>query len=441
MDSTNELVARYLELSRTDGALLNCMRSARIPPGLHDIVLNRPLFYPHALVAGVSSDTKALLLVCESMLDGHYRGDVTDYLAAQGKPQPVIDVIRENLVGEHYYYGRTDAILSSDGFRIIELNVGSELGGYSAGMVNRAVLEQKEFAAFATDHSLRYAEMRDVLIDRLHEVSRQVVGVEDPVVAVVEETGSGYTAEVMTRTLEDRGLRVVIGELSDLTSDHGKIVIHGRTRVDVVLRYFFPSHLLADPGDRRQAAMLTQAHQEGRTALFTPMDSALHESKATFGLMYHPPIWAGLTKAERSLVRRVVPWTRLLGSDFPVVSEQDRRAAIEECRERREHLVLKPAGGRRGEGVFLGAAMDDKEWAQALRVAATGDYVAQERVVPVTHQMVDPDTKTMEDWQAILGVFCDDGGYGGTRVMGQPARRIDLVDWGIRRYGCAFTFE
>jgi hypothetical protein len=417
------------------------MRSARIPPGLHDIVLSRPLFYAHSLVAGVSADTKGLLVVCESLVDRCYRGDVEEYLAAQGRPQPLIDVIRENLVGEHYYYGRTDAILSAEGFRIIELNVGSELGGYSAGMINRAVLEQEEFAAFAADYDLHYVEMRDVLIDRLHEVSRQVVGVEDPVVAVVEETGSGYTAEVMMRTLEDRGLRVVIGELSDLSSDRGKIVIHGKTRVDVVLRYFFPSHLLTDAGDRRRAAMLTRAHQEGHTALFTPMDSALHESKATFGLMYHPPVWARLTEAERSLVRRVVPWTRLLGADFPAVSAQDRREAIEECRERREHLVLKPAGGRKSEGVYLGAAMSDKEWAQALQIAATGDYLAQERVVPVAHQMVDPDTKVMEDWHAILGVFCDDGGYGGTRVMGQPARRIDLVDWGIRRYGCAFTYE
>lgn len=441
--AADDVTGRYVELCRSSPAAAKSAEAAfsRLAAANPNIALPRPLFVSHERMSRISSGARRLVALYEKVLARCFAGDIDGFLRAQGLPKTRREVIRENLVGEHYYYGRPDVILTSDGFRFVELNVGSELGGYHVGEFNEVMLAEGEFASFAASEGLWHVDPRDVLINRLREVSRRVVGAEDPVVALVEESSPQPSGvESITKTLRARGLRVVQGDLRDISTRHGKIVIHGDTEVDVVLRYFFATHLMDNQHDRQQAALLTKAHLNGHTALFTPMDSALYESKANLGLLYHDAIWRELSSAERSFVRSVVPRTRLLGSDFAVVSPAERKATIDECRQRRQDLVLKPATGQASRGVQLGAAMTDREWHTALQDAEHGDYLVQDRVVPLDEQVINPADMTLEKWHATLGVFCDGEGFGGVRVMGQRADRVGIFGWGIKRYGCLFVY-
>lgn len=430
----------YVDACRESPAIASSVVRARIPVSLREIAMHRPLFIPESVLTRISTDLRDLLVLLEDVKRRCFADDAGEFLRAQGASSSRIEVIRENCVGELTRYARPDVISSADGVKIVELNTGSELGAYHTAIINRALLEQPEFAAFAEVHKLRYTDPRDVLIDRLRAFAHSVVGTDDPVVALVEETDPERNAAPIARILEDRGLRVFRCDLGDLSSRQGKIVAHGTRPVDLALRYFFANHLTDGADDRRAAAMLTKAHLNGHTALFTTLDSALYESKANLALLHHPSIQATMTADELALVRRVVPRTLLLGAAHPFVSADERRSVLEECRERRPDFVLKPANAHSSQGVVLGAAKTDGEWGQALELAAAGDYIAQERVRPLVHRIVDPTTGETRHWHATVGVFCDDGNFAGARPTAEPSDHPGSFDWSAKRYGCVFTY-
>jgi hypothetical protein len=433
---------QYNECCLTEPGLLSAVASAPLSREISDVALSRPLFLAESLVADVSRDSRDLLALSDSLITRFFGGSVEDYLVALGREPRFIDAVRQCSVGELAYYGRADAIMSSGRFQIIELNVGSDLGGYAATKINRALLERPEFARFAYQRELRYVDARDVLIDRLRAEAKRVVGVDDPMVALIEESGAGGDGQKLVDSLEDRGLRIVLGELADLSVRQGKIVVHGAVQVDIVARMFFASHLLRNDGELNGARMLAEAHRNGRTALFTALDTAIHESKASLGLFHHDTIWPKLSDAERELVSRAVPRTRLFGADFPLVSREDQRDLAEECRERRTELVLKPGGREWGRGVVIGAALTDREWHDAIRVAQSGDYVIQDRVVSDPVDAVDPETRRTAPWQLVYGVFFDNTDHGGTFVRAAPRNSVQVLSGaGTCKYGCVFTHD
>ena len=112
----------------------------------------------------------------------------------------------------------------------------------------------------------------------------------------------------------------------------------------------------------------------------------------------------------------MLPWSRPLGGAGGA-------GLRDECRERREQLILKPGGGHGGLDTFVGWECTDAEWREALDGAAgRGGYLVQERVVPRSEPVHDPASGTSDEWIAALGVFLTSHGYAGAHAR---ANRVD----------------
>jgi hypothetical protein len=106
----------------------------------------------------------------------------------------------------------------------------------------------------------------------------------------------------------------------------------------------------------------------------------LAHKKAGFAVLTDPFYDYLFEPAEREVIRKHVPWTRLVQPSITSFRgvEWDLLPLV---REHREEFVLKPNDDYGGHGVFLGWETSAEDWDTALQRAIDNPYVVQERVV------------------------------------------------------------
>ncbi|MEW1699282.1 hypothetical protein [Streptomyces sp. NPDC091278] len=421
---------------RPDSGLADAVARATLPPAFDAAwrthLLPRPWFVSAPQTAAFARDLDGLFDLLVSLPARLFDGDLDRYAAEVGIGPEVAALLRRAGSGVPAKLGRADAYHDGTSFKLLEFNIGSEAAGLDMAVFNRGMLGVPEFAAFADEHGLDHVDIAARTAAVLRDRARPAVsGGAEPVIGLIEGRGGAAAyGRIMRATVEamaEQGLDLRIGEIGDVRArPDGKLTLDG-TPLDLVLRNFAASQLLDDPAGPAAAEPFFRAHESGRTVLFTTLESGYYAHKSALALLTDPR-WSGAFDTdERTLVDRVLPWSRTLSA--PRGSGAGSRAASRElldlCRERRERLILKPGGGYGGFGTRVGWELTDAEWAEALRGAAErGGHVVQERVVPCPEPVYDPGTGAVEDWIAVIGAFLTDDGYAGAHA------RVNRVDGG-----------
>ncbi|MEV7024463.1 hypothetical protein [Kitasatospora sp. NPDC093558] len=421
MDSS--VTSRYLAASAApDSDLRNPTAHAELPAvfgkSYGHVLLPRPLFVSEPEIGAFADDLAAIFRVLVSLPDRCFGGDVYRYGAAIGLPDELIEVMAEGATGDPVLYARADAFHDGTRFRLLELNIGSELGGVDTAQLNRALLGVPAFRAFAEANGLGHTDTMVHLVAALRGAAGGVPDADPvhPVVALIEGPGAlGEHDGVFLSIQEDmrnHGIELLLGEIQELTEGaDGKLALHDRP-VDVVLRYFAAGQIAGDPVARAALTRLNRAHAAGRTALFSPLEGALFTSKAALGLLHRPEVRAALTATEQELVDRILPRTWVLSGESTEGTESYRQA-LAHARAHRTSLVLKPGIGYSADGVVIGRDVTEEQWQEALERAAVRDYVAQELVTPALEPVVDPAGGRTDGWVANWGIFVTPQGFGG----------------------------
>lgn len=443
-----DVTTAYVEECRADGSRLRGVAGElRLPPTYAEsygrLLLARPIFAVHDEIAAFGDDLVALFDLLVSVPDRCFDGDLSRYCSAIHMDERLAELALIGATGRPELYARADAYHDGTAFRLLELNVGSELGGIDAAQLNRAFLDAPAFAEFAARHELAHVDTSALLADALLAAGRQVTS-GDPVVALVEATGALVAHEhvflAIREALARYGIDLLLSEIDRVTSRNGKILVDG-TPVDVVLRYFATGELLDDPAGRDALELLMKAHATGTTAVYTPLEAVLFASKAAFALLHDPRLREAFTTAERDLVDRIVPWTRVIGPGWDGAAPPDQAELVDRCRAERVSLILKPGVGYGGVGAVLGREVDDAAWAEALATADGADYVVQRIVTPATEPVCNPATGEIEDWRANWGIFATRAGYGGAFVRALQAHHGSVISYSNpgTRGTCVFT--
>ena len=405
------------------------------------LVLARPLFVDHDEITGFGDDLTALFTLLTSLPARCFDGDLQRYCAALGMDERLADLMRLGATGHPELYGRADAYHDGTSYKLLEFNVGSELGGIDAAQVNRALLNVASFRDFADHHQLAYIDTAAVLADALRAAAHRVTSSGEPVVALLEGPGGLKEHEhvfvAIQEAMHGHGIDLLLGEIDQVGFRNGKVMLDG-IPVDVVLRYFAAGQLLDHPTGRDTLDMLMRAHHTGETVLFTPLESGLFASKTCLALVHDPRLREELTVAERELVDRIVPWTRVVGAGIAI----DRVELLDACRAQREALILKPGVGYGGVGAVLGREVSDREWSEILIAVKDQDYVVQRIVSAASEPVCNPDTAALEDWRANWGIFTTRAGYAGAFV-----RALQIHDGSVISYSnpgtrgaCVYTY-
>jgi len=410
------------------------------------LLLGRPIFLAEEDAILLGADLRMLFGLLISLPNRLFNGNISRYAAALGMDSVLAEIICRGATGDPPLYARADLYHDGKSFRVLEFNVGSELGGIDSAAVNRALLDIPSFGRFAECHGLAFFDTAQATADLLRQAARRINTTRNPVFALVEARGALIEHEhvflAIQEALERHGVALRLAEIQQLSFTDGKAVL-GDTPVDVILRYFAAEQLAGDNAALAILDRLLAADAAHKTVLFTHLEGALFASKGSLGLLHEDFTRSCLSVKERKLVDRLVPWTRVIGRDLSGGRRKDIDQLRRYCMCNRESLVLKRGLGYGGVGVVVGRECTVQEWHDALDVAEGSDYVVQQIVKPASEQVLKPHTGVVENWHANWGVFITDAGYSGAFVRALQGRHGSVISYSNSqtRGAPVFTFR
>ena len=396
------------DLAESPAVLLNSFY-----PGIQ--YLSRPLFVGHQEARALHADVETVRGVLVSLPDRLYEGDFGAFArdaGAEGYELTAVAASRSSPVSPQ---GRADLYEDATGFRLMEFNMGSALGGMENADLCRAMLRHPLLAEFAGAHRLGY-------VDTMHE---QVTNLRTatgfgpdsaPVVAVTDWPSSyqrrlGPYMHKLALRWREFGLDAQACHLGELEARGGRVWLAGRA-VDVISRMFLLEYLL-EPGAAELMDPLLGAVARGEVAMFTPLDSELFGSKAALAMLSDERNRHLFTPAELASIDRILPWTRAVRPGPVTLADGQTVDLLDYALSHAGDLVLKPTLRYGGQDVLPGWHHQTSPglWRDRLEKALDGPFVIQRRIRPVAELF--PDAGGAVPWIVAWGVYTGTRGFGG----------------------------
>jgi len=400
--------ARELIGRQAESAQLNAYYQSRY--------LSRPLFLGGAERDQLHTDLVNLRSALVSLPDRLFGGDLAAFARAVGMTDVQVSAILRSRGDTVTRQTRADLYADETGFRLLEFNMGSALGGMDNADMARELLEHPVLAEFAQTHHLSYM---DTLREGVHDIFVEC-GFEHgsrPTVVVTDWPSSYETLapymRLYTGRMTELGLDAHPCHIGQLEVHDGRVWLGDRP-VDIIDRLFMIEDLLEYPDAAALMDPILDAAARGEVKIFTPMDSQLFASKGALAMLSDELTRPLLDPHELASLDRILPWTRMVRSG-PVTLEDGRRVdLLDYALTHQNELALKPTLLHGGNGVLLGWHRETtpQAWAEQLRAAVDGPYVIQRRIRPVP-ELFPTDNGDAEPWIVAWGVFTVDRGFGG----------------------------
>jgi hypothetical protein len=318
---------------------------------------------------------------------------------------------------------RGDYLEDAEGLKFLEYNAGS-LGGVQTGLIGELHLAHPPLARFleASGRRARAADTLGAFCRHLvDETARLGAWTEGELnVAVVNRPGLQEYADLDSGEMYDAALQRVLRErgmtgrafecaTDDFTEEAGALVAAGRP-VHVVLQLHGPG------GNLRFPYMMSKMGCVNFVG--GPIGNLISDKRNVALLSEH----AGsdeFTGAERDLIERHVPWTRIVRPEATTFRGRPFHLPGDLV-EWREALVLKAAGSRGGDHVVVGRFCTDAGWRQAVaRAVEEGDWIVQAYVEPVPYWFQRGEAGAARH-DMVWGLFAFGDHFGGAVLRMQP---------------------
>lgn len=276
---------------------------------------------------------------------------------------------------------RLDLTYTEDNFKILEVNMGSSLGGWQVQSLESVI--RRNHSELWDEEKLSNYRTRDTVQIYMKYLIEQIlkqVDTENNILNLFIDMRNIEDAEknrnllffdnLYKQELKKKGLigNAYTADMDFLELKDGKlclndVIIHGVIiltldaeitpavfRAFIMDKIYFPDHVgLAMLGDKRNLAILRELADEGK---FAPEDN--------------------------ELILKNIPWTSPI-EDKKTIFKGNEYQLQELMRINKDKFVIKAARGYQGKDVFIGKFLNDKEWEEALQTALkTGFFIAQE---------------------------------------------------------------
>lgn len=405
--------------------------------------LNRPVFLATADRLSLEADLNGLFELLTTIPDRLFGGDRRAFAEAVGMTPTQVDLVMRGAGLRMPAMSRADMYREPGGFKLMELNTGSSLGGWQMGEFSRPAAHNKAFRDFADAEGLVHPDpigrIADVLRTEAADAGFELPA--RPVLALTEwPDGYDYTKPWLDFVVPDwlrHGFDTVVCSLAEFDYRDGVPYIYGR-KVDVVYRIFLPGEMADEQRSHDLVDPLLDAVGQGHTFLFAGLDCELYGNKGSLAMLSDERNRDAFTAAEHELIDRILPWTRFL-RDESVRRDGTDVDLLPYVLAHKDRLVLKPTLLYGGVGVIPGWSVGQEEWERHIRGAVDGPYVVQERVLPVAERFVAEDGPGFERMVVAYGVLMVGGAYAGMLVRGTPDPRVGIVSMSNgAQIGCCY---
>jgi hypothetical protein len=371
-------------------------------------LLSRPLFIEADERRRLLADLDVLRSALISLPDRLFDGDLAAFARALGMNDDQVSCVLRARGTSVTRLSRSDLYADEDGFRLLEYNMGSALGGADAVDINRGLLNDPRMKEFVEEHDLDHVDTLRAHLDTI----RLECGIEPgarPVVAITDWPESYESLAPYMRAVAGRwstlGVDAHACHIGELEARDGGVWL-GEHRVDIVNRLFMLEDVASAPNAVALMDPVLDAAERGEVKIFTPMDAELFGCKAALAMLSDEANRHLFDEQELAALDRIVPWTRTVREGEVTLEDGSRADLLAYAVEHQEDLVLKATLGHGGKAVVLGwqEGLTSEEWAARLRDAVDGPYVLQRRIRPVPEYCAEEDG-TLTPWTAVWGVF------------------------------------
>jgi hypothetical protein len=423
MKTYNELTQRYLDAWAAQQELTVDDLREEVRTSIADTIFNgrtmsRAGFLERAEVAQLSTDLETLYRLVTGLPDKLYGGDLGAFAASTGITPEQVQAVLRGRGSAPSRLARADIYRDEAGFRVMELNMSSALGGVDNMALNRAMLRLPFIAEFVERNDLTYTDTMVEVVETIFAECKVPSGTR-PVIALCDWPASFETLEPQLRenvavfdALGVEALPCHVGQL-ELRDDS---IWLGDKQIDVIYRIFLMEDLL-DPAGPALIEPVLRAAERGNVAIFSPMDAELYSTKGALALLSDEANRHLFTESELASIDRLLPWTRMVRPG-PVTVDGRQVQLADYAISQRTELILKPTLLHGGTGVIPGWQTDPAEWQGLIADAMDEPFVLQRRIHPWTEPYPKADGSGMEDWVVLWGAFLGARGYAGMLVRG-----------------------
>jgi hypothetical protein len=374
-----------------------------------------------------------------SLPDKLFAGDLGAFAASTGITPAQVQAVVRGQGSVPSRMARADLYRDETGFRVMELNMSSALGGVDVATVNRVMLEVPFIADFVQQHKLGYTDTMRELVETLR-IECNVPDGSRPTVALCDWPASYLTLEEPLRAnvpvFAALGIDALPCHVGQLRLAEDSIWL-GDRKIDVLYRLFLMEDLL-DPTGPQLIEPVLRAAERGNVALFSPMGSELYSSKGALALLSDEANRHLFDERELATLDRCLPWTRMVRPG-PVTVPAGRVLLEDYALAERTELILKPTLLHGGSGVVPGWQAEPAEWQGLIADAMGSEYVLQRRIHPFSEPFPRADGPGFEDCVLLWGVFLGARGYAGTFLRGAPMGETGVLNMATGATGtCCF---
>ncbi|HEU4945920.1 MAG TPA: hypothetical protein VFT31_02090 [Kribbella sp.] len=402
------VAARELIGAQPESELLNAYYQGRY--------LSRPLFLGHDERDQLYTDLANLRSALISLPDRLYGGDLAAFARAVGMADVQVSAILRSRGTTVTRQTRADLYTDETGFKLLEFNMGSALGGLDNAHMCRALLEHPVLAKFAQAHRLDHVDTMREQVNNILVESGFEPG-SSPVVVTTDWPSSYETLAPYMRlyaeVYREHGLDAYECHIGQLEVRDGRVWLGDRA-VDIIVRVFLIEDLLEYPEAPALMDPILDAAARGAVKIFTPMDSDLFASKGALAMLSDEHNRSLFDPTELASLDRTLPWTRMVRAGQVTLEDGSQVELVDYALEHQSDLALKPTLLHGGAGVLLGwrQEVSAELWEEQVRAALDGPYVLQRRVRPVPELFATDDGDAVP-WIVNWGVFTVVNGYGG----------------------------
>jgi uncharacterized circularly permuted ATP-grasp superfamily protein len=276
---------------------------------------------------------------------------------------------------------RLDSFLLPDSLQFAEYNAESPAGPGYTETLGELFRELEVMRRFEERYDVRSHASMALLLRALLTSYRDWGGSEPaPQIAIVDwrEVPTWNEFEIIQARFEKLGANTLVCDPRDLEFDGKRLTAKGK-KIDFVYRRVLINDIIARP---EECAALLNAYEARAVCVANTLRCKIPHKKAFFAVLTDERNAALFTEAERDVIRRHIPWTRVV-ADTRTTREGESIELLDFIRKGRENFVLKPNDEYGGAGVTLGWENDAASWDAAIQkavIAAPGTWIAQEKI-------------------------------------------------------------
>ena len=364
----------------------------------------------HSEFKEVGREISRLYDLVHGIPDKFFDGDLRKYGAACGFTPAALDLLlmfREPI--RHEVFARGDLIKNSDGWKLLELNAGSTVGGIFYASLRRLAGSDQSYDVLQT-----WAELTS---DRW-EVDARVAFVEDSINLEYMKLSLPVMADEFARA---SGQEVAICSQRDFTWNGRDLVDPSGKQIKFICNLFNELDVVKDPSSYRP---IFEALQAGAVQMVMGPIYRLMANKGVLALLWSFVEEGRLSDEHSSLVKKLIPPTKFVSAH-----------AIGPLTEGKDDWVLKPIDGFAGKGIFCGRDLSPEEWKSALsRISSQlplNSYVAQRYAAPGigNAELADINGEILIQSSRLLwGTFVFGQEYLGTFIRAKPDHGSSIIN-------------